>query len=61
MPAEKCKCLADILNAAWLAYRDLAFWEHNPQIAERKDTILKELVLKNIELFEIEQTLGVTP
>jgi hypothetical protein len=57
VPAEKCACLADILNAAWMAFRDDTFWQDSPQIAAKKDEVLKELVLKNIELFEIEQIL----
>ena len=49
--------LADILNAAWKAFRQPDFWKDSPQVFEKKDLILKELVLKNIELFEIEQIL----
>jgi hypothetical protein len=58
VPAEKCSGLPDILNAAWRAFNDTAFWQNNPQIAAKKDGVLKELVLKNIELFEIEQIVG---
>jgi hypothetical protein len=58
VPAEKCRCLADILNAAWQAFRDNAFWQGDPQIGDKKDAVLKELVLKNIELFEIQEILG---
>ena len=58
VPAEKCLCLADILNAAWMAFRDDTFWQNEPQIGTKKDEILKELVLKNIELFEIQEILG---
>jgi hypothetical protein len=61
VPREKCKCIADILNAAWKAYRDDSLWQDNPQIAKKKDLVLKELVLKNLELFEIEQILQETP
>ncbi len=61
VPREKCKCIADILNAAWKAYRDSTLWQDNPQIAEKKDLVLKELVLKNLELFEIEQILKEQP
>ena len=58
VPAEKCLCLADILNAAWKAFRDTTFWQGDPQIGDKKDEVLKELVLKNIELFEIQEILG---
>ena len=61
VPAEKCLCLADILNAAWKAFRDNIFWQGDPQIGDKKDEILKELVLKNIELFEIQEILGMQP
>ncbi len=61
VPAEGCLSLADILNAAWRAYGDTTLWQDNPQIAKKKDEALKELVLKNIELFEIEQILGPKP
>lgn len=57
VPYEECNCLADILNAGWEAFRDPDFWKDSPQVFEKKDLILKELVLKNIELFEIEQIL----
>ena len=58
VPAEKCRTLPDILNAAWTAYQDPHFWKDIPQVMEKKDLILKNLVLKNIEVFEIEQILG---
>jgi hypothetical protein len=61
VPAERCLCLADILNAAWRAFRDSTFWQGDPQIGDKKDDILKELVLKNIELFEIQQILESQP
>ncbi len=41
-----------------MAFRDNAFWQNEPQIGVKKDEILKELVLKNIELFEIQEILG---
>jgi hypothetical protein len=61
VPREKCKGIPDILNAAWKAYRDDSLWQDNPQISQKKDLVLKELVLKNLELFEIEQILQETP
>lgn len=56
VPAEECKCLADILNAGWKAYTDDAFWRDNPQVFERKDEVLKDLILKNIEVFQFEES-----
>ncbi|MCW3094944.1 MAG: hypothetical protein JWL77_562 [Chthonomonadaceae bacterium] len=57
VPAENAKCLADILNAAWLAYEEPDLWNKIPRISQARDEVLKELVLKNIEVFEIEQIL----
>lgn len=61
VPREKCKCIADILTGAWKAFRDPLLWQDNPQIATKRDLVLKELVLKNLELFEIEQILKESP
>jgi hypothetical protein len=56
VPAEECKCLADILNAAWRAAEEGEdLWKDKPQIKARSQEVLKDLVLKNIEIFEIEQ------
>jgi hypothetical protein len=55
VPAEGCKTIADILNGAWLAWEDPDLWKQFPGIADRKLSVLKELVLKNLEIFEIEQ------
>lgn len=61
VPAAKCQCLSDILSAAWRAYMDPNLWDNTviPPLAEDRnqrlrDRILKDLVLKNIEVFEIE-------
>jgi hypothetical protein len=55
VPAEQCKTIADILNAAWLAKDDQDLWREYPSLRKRKDDVLKELALKNLEVFEIEQ------
>lgn len=57
VPAPRCKCLADILNAAWQAYGNPDLWKEIPEVVEHKNQILKDLVLKNIEIFEVEQIL----
>jgi hypothetical protein len=57
VPAEGCAGLPDILNAAWRAYRQSDLWSALPQIANNRERNLKELVLKNVEVFEIEQIL----
>lgn len=55
VPAEKSKSLADILNAGWLAYNNTGLWSDVVTEAKLRSLTLKELVLKNIEVFEIEQ------
>jgi len=55
VPACGCPSLADILNAGWRVFEDGRFWERLPNIHKKKDQVLKELLLKNIELFELEQ------
>lgn len=61
VPASNCKTLADILDAAWIAYSDDTLWSDIPQIARQKQLVLLELVLKNIEIFEVEQILKEIP
>ena len=55
VPAKDARSLADILNAAWLAFEDERHWESIPELHKKKDKILKELILKNIEIFAIER------
>jgi hypothetical protein len=57
VPAENCKQLADILNAGWRAFAAKDLWKDIPIVAQNRDRNLKELVLKNFEVFEIEQIL----
>lgn len=46
--------LPNILNAAWKAHDDDNLWKDNPEVSKNKDEVLNELVLKNIEILEIE-------
>jgi hypothetical protein len=55
VPAESCRTIADILNGAWKAAEDPKLWADYPAVQERRMSVLKELVLKNLELFEIER------
>ena len=56
VPSQGCRCLADILNAAWKLYEEPDLWQdYFPNNRHRVDKTLKDLVLKNIEVFEIEQ------
>ena len=57
VPAEHGRSLADILNAAWQAHEDKKLWKEFPEVHLKRHQILKELVLKNIEVFDIEQIL----
>jgi len=54
VPAQKAKSLADILNGAWKAHNDSGLWKQLPKINEKKEDVLKDLVLKNIEIFTCE-------
>jgi hypothetical protein len=54
-PAENCRTIADMLNAAWMAYNSNDLWSEYPSMQKRKLEVLKEVVLKNLEIFEIER------
>jgi len=58
VPAETCASIADIVNAAWLVSEDPTLWADVPTMSERREQVLKELVLKNLEVFEFEQVVG---
>jgi hypothetical protein len=58
VPAETTASLPAILNAAWRVTNDAEFWKDVPQISANKRHVLKELVLKNAEIFEIEHILS---
>lgn len=58
VPAENCESIADIINAAWLAYHDEKLWDGYGVPADRKHDVLRDVVLKNLEIFEIEQIQG---
>lgn len=60
VPAEGCKCLADLLNAGWLAMENPDFWKDNEHIYIQKEKNLQQLLLKNIEVFEYEYWTGKT-
>lgn len=54
IPHDKADNLTNILSAAWRVYHDKDFWGHLSQV-ESSQKVLKELVLKNIEVLEIQQ------
>jgi len=57
VPPENAESLADILNAAWLAAEDSTLWKGIPMKGTNRITILRDLVLKTIEILDINQTL----
>ncbi len=57
VPAEGCRNIPDLLAASWKAFNNPDLWKDLPEIHRNRDKVLKELVLKNIEIFEIEQIL----
>jgi hypothetical protein len=61
VPATGCNTLPDILNAAWKAYEDPRLWDDIPHVMKKKDSVLKDLILKNIEVYEIEQIMSKQP
>ncbi len=57
-PATKCESIVDIINAAWMVFSSDEIWGLHNKAKENKDRILNELVLKNIEVFEVEQIIA---
>lgn len=55
IPADKCQSLADLLNGGWLAYMNDNRWATTPEIHKDRNAILFDLILKSVEVFEIEQ------
>lgn len=55
VPALECKSVVDILNAAWRGFEDDELWRDLPQVRENKESVLRELALKNLEIYEVEQ------
>lgn len=57
IPAEGTKGLPEILNGAWQAADDTDLWKGLPTLREERGRVLRDLVLKTIEVLDIEQTL----
>jgi hypothetical protein len=58
VPFEGARGLPDILNAAWQVFDTPDFWKGRKEIRIKRNQILKDLTLKNIEIFELEQRKG---
>ena len=54
VPAVGCSNFADILNAGWMAFTDDQLWSDSPALHKNRYGILNELVLKTVEILEIE-------
>jgi hypothetical protein len=55
VPAQDCSSLCEILNAAWGIYDNYPpAWDKIERVKKDKARILRELVLKTIEVFEIQ-------
>jgi hypothetical protein len=54
VPLNGAEQLSCIVNAAWLAYHDKDLWKDRKEIRDR-DALLKDLVLKNIEVLQIKE------
>lgn len=57
-PASGIGSLVDILNAGWQVYRNSNFWADSPNSPVEEVATLYELVLKSIEVIEIEDRMG---
>ena len=53
VPGCNATSVTNILNAGWIVYNDAKFWSHITDDIKRKK-VLGNLVIKNIELLEIE-------
>ena len=58
VPTSRTKSLADIINAGCKAYHDDDLWSDKQELEESKLTILFDVILKSIEVLEIEAILG---
>lgn len=58
VPISDAKSLSDILNAAWLCFHNESIWGRKQKIkSQDRIRLLNELVLKSIEVFEIDERL----
>jgi hypothetical protein len=59
VPARGAESLANIVNAGWAASLDDDLWKEHAHVHVRKHQILNELILKSIEILEIERRTSV--
>ena len=61
VPFEGASGFPSILNAAWKVHDQPKFWKGREEVQKKRSGVLKDLVLKNIEIYELEQRKGCTP
>jgi hypothetical protein len=57
MPALTATNLATVANAGWIAHQDPTLWNGYPDVADRRQEVLNDLVLKSAEILEIRERL----
>jgi hypothetical protein len=57
VPARNPVALSDILNAGWMAFHDPNLWKDKNFDQENRERTLKELLLKSIEILEVNTRL----
>ncbi len=58
VPPEGARTLPDLVNAGWDCALDDSLWASQPHLHKSRPAILKDLILKAIEVYDIEQTLA---
>ena len=54
IPAQRIGSVADIVNGGWMAKFDDTLWKENPSVLPRREIVLNELLLKSLEVMEVE-------
>ena len=57
IPISSATSISDIVNAGWICYLDDTIWLINEIKPEEKDRLIKELILKSFEVYEVERRL----
>lgn len=54
IPAMGVESLSSITHAGWEVFHEMDLWQNYPNVRERRLEVLNELVLKTVEVFDIE-------
>lgn len=57
VPASGCRGLPEIINGGWRAMLDPELWSRAPFLRDRRHFVVNELILKTIEVLDVEQIL----